>query len=78
MLQIDLNDVVRPIIVDKEEGQFLGQVSSAILEDNKTVVAVYPKTYRPFSAPLMPKAAKGCSFLRAPIPFAWPFRKMTV
>lgn len=45
MLQIDLNDVVRPIIVDKEEGQFLGQVSSAILEDNKTVVAVYPKSH---------------------------------
>jgi len=41
---IDLNDdSARQIVVDKEEGQYLGHVSSVLLEDGKTIVAVYPK-----------------------------------
>ena len=41
---IDLNnDVNRQILVDREEGQYLGHVSSVLLEDGKTIVAVYPK-----------------------------------
>lgn len=44
MKSIDLNhETFRQIIVDREEGQFLGQVSSVMLEDQKTIVAVYPK-----------------------------------
>lgn len=44
MKYIDLNgDLFRQTLVDQEDGQFLGQVSSAILEDDKTIVAVYPK-----------------------------------
>ena len=39
------NDKFRQIIVDKEEGQFLGQVSSAMLEDGQTIIAVYPKCH---------------------------------
>ena len=41
---IDLNnDTHRQIVVDREEGQYLGHVSSVLLEDNKTIVAMYPK-----------------------------------
>lgn len=44
MRYIDLNDdVKRQIVVDKEEGQYLGHVSSVLLEDQKTIIAVYPK-----------------------------------
>ena len=44
MRYIDLNnDESRQIIVDREEGQYLGHVSSVLLEDGKTIVAVYPK-----------------------------------
>ena len=41
---IDLNhDTFRQVIVDREEGQYMGHVSSLLLEDGKTVVCVYPK-----------------------------------
>ena len=44
MRYLDLNDdVARQIVVDKEEGQYLGHVSSVLLEDGKTIVALYPK-----------------------------------
>jgi len=44
MKYIDLNnDSARQIVVDKEEDQYLGHVSSVLLEDGKTIVAVYPK-----------------------------------
>lgn len=40
----DLNaDTSRQIIVDKEDGQYLGHVTTVLLEDNKTIIAVYPK-----------------------------------
>ena len=43
MRYIDLNDdAARQIVVDREEGQYLGHVSSVLLEDGKTIVAVYP------------------------------------
>ena len=41
---IDLDqDAGRQIIVDKEEGQYLGHVTTALMEDGKTIYAVYPK-----------------------------------
>ena len=44
MKYIDLNnDQQRCITVDRETGQFLGQVSSVMLCDNKTIIAMYPK-----------------------------------
>lgn len=44
MRYIDLNhDPHRQVIVDREEGQYLGHVSSVILEDMKTIVIMYPK-----------------------------------
>ena len=44
MRHIDLNnDTARQITVDIEKGQYLGHVSSVLLENGKTIVAVYPK-----------------------------------
>ena len=41
---IDLNgDSDRQVIVDKEAGQYLGHVTTVLLEDGKTIYAVYPK-----------------------------------
>jgi hypothetical protein len=41
---IDLADeTYRQVIVDKEPGQYLGHPTTVLLEDNKTITAVYPK-----------------------------------
>ena len=41
---VDLDaDVGRHVIVDREPGQYLGHVSTELLEDGKTILAVYPK-----------------------------------
>ncbi|PYI83342.1 MAG: glycosyl hydrolase [Verrucomicrobia bacterium] len=33
----------RQVIVDRESGQYLGHVTTVLLEDHKTIIAVYPK-----------------------------------
>jgi hypothetical protein len=41
---IDLDaDNHRQVIVDREQGQYLGHVTTVLLEDGKTIIAVYPK-----------------------------------
>jgi hypothetical protein len=41
---IDLSsDASRQIVVDREDGQYLGHVTTVLLEDGKTIIAVYPK-----------------------------------
>jgi hypothetical protein len=41
---IDLNnDTAGQIIIDRQEGQYLGHVTTVILENGKTIIAVYPK-----------------------------------
>jgi hypothetical protein len=41
---IDLTgETDRQVIVDRERGQYLGHVTTVLLEDNKTIVATYPK-----------------------------------
>ena len=42
--RIDLSaDTARQVVVDREEGQYLGHVTTVLLEDGKTIIAVYPK-----------------------------------
>ncbi len=36
-------DRSKQVLVDQEEGQYLGHVSTTLLADNKTILAVYPK-----------------------------------
>lgn len=33
----------RQVVVDREKGQYLGHVTTCLLDDNKTILAVYPK-----------------------------------
>jgi len=41
---IDLSkDTSRQILVDKEDGQYLGHPDSVLLDDGKTIITVYPK-----------------------------------
>lgn len=41
---IDLADhTERQVVVDREAGQYLGHPSTVLLEDNKTIICVYPK-----------------------------------
>ena len=41
---IDLDqEVSMQTVVDREKGQYLGHVTTAMLEDGKTIFAVYPK-----------------------------------
>ncbi len=41
---IDLNsETFRQVVVDREEGQYLGHPTTVLLEDGKTILIVYPK-----------------------------------
>ena len=41
---VDLDgDVGRHVVVDREPGQYLGHVTTELLEDGRTILAVYPK-----------------------------------
>lgn len=41
---IDLaNDTSRQVLVDREDGQYLGHPTTCLLEDGKTILCVYPK-----------------------------------
>ena len=41
---IDLDgDTFRQVVVDREKGQYLGHPTTVLLEDNKTILTVYPK-----------------------------------
>ncbi len=47
LLQVPIIDLTqdkhRQVIVDQEKGQYLGHVSTVLLEDGKTILAVYPR-----------------------------------
>jgi hypothetical protein len=41
---VDLaGDAARQVVVDREDGQYLGHVTTILLEDGRTIIAVYPK-----------------------------------
>jgi len=41
---IDLDkDTFRQVIIDREDGQYLGHPTTVLLEDGKTILTVYPK-----------------------------------
>ncbi len=44
IVRLDLDgDAARQTVVDKEEGVYLGHVSTVLLDDGKTILAAYPK-----------------------------------
>jgi len=43
---IDLSrDTQRQVLVDREPGQYLGHPTTALLDDNRTMLVVYPKSH---------------------------------
>jgi lysophospholipase L1-like esterase len=66
------NDKARQVTVDQEAGQYLGHVSTTLLEDNKTILAVYPKGHGkgPIVCKKSPDGGKTWSE-RLPMPENW-------
>jgi hypothetical protein len=70
---IDLDgDTYRQIIVDKEEGQYLGHVTTVLLEDGKTIYAVYPKGHGQGPVVMKRSSDGGLTWSdRLPVPDNW-------
>ncbi|RMH11152.1 MAG: exo-alpha-sialidase [Planctomycetota bacterium] len=70
---IDLDaDEGRHVVVDREQGQYLGHVTTVLLEDGKTILAVYPKGHG--RGPIVYKRSNdgGLSWSdRLPTPESW-------
>ncbi len=62
----------RQIIVDREPGQYLGHVSTILLEDGKTILAAYPKGHGRGPAILKRSDDGGLTWSdRLPVPDSW-------
>ena len=71
--QLDLSaDTKRQVVVDREKGQYLGHPTTVLLEDGKTMLAVYPKGHG--KGPIVYKRSKdgGKTWSdRLPVPASW-------
>lgn len=62
----------RQVIVDREEGQYLGHVTQVLLHDQKTILAVYPKGHGRGPIVLKLSTDGGQSWSeRLPVPASW-------
>jgi len=70
---IDLaNETHRQVIVDKEPGQYLGHPTTALLEDNKTMICVYPKGHGRGAIVMKKSIDSGLTWgQRLPVPQNW-------
>ena len=70
---IDLaDDVERQIVVDREAGQYLGHPSTVLLEDNETIICVYPKGHGRGSLVMKRSNDGGLTWSdRLPTPKSW-------
>jgi hypothetical protein len=70
---IDLaGETNRQVIVDREKGQYLGHPSTVLLEDNKTILAVYPKGHGKGGLVLKRSPDSGLTWsVRLPVPENW-------
>ena len=70
---IDLDDESSmQVIVDREEGQYLGHPTTVLLEDNKTMICVYPKGHG--RGPIVMKRSNDAGLTwseRLPTPSTW-------
>ena len=70
---IDLaHETHRQIIIDKEPGQYLGHPTTALLDDNKTMIVVYPKGHGRGAIVMKRSADGGLTWSeRLPVPENW-------
>jgi hypothetical protein len=70
---IDLaNETRRQVVVDKEEGQYLGHPTTVLLEDGKTIFTVYPKGHGSGAIVLKKSTDGGLTWSeRLPTPENW-------
>jgi hypothetical protein len=62
----------RQISVDREEGQYLGHPTTVLLEDNKTMIAVYPKGHGRGAIVMKRSSDGGLTWSeRLPVPDNW-------
>lgn len=70
---IDLADQTqRQVIVDREPGQYLGHPTTVLLEDNRTMIAVYPKGHGRGAVVMKRSTDGGLTWSeRLPVPENW-------
>jgi hypothetical protein len=70
---IDLDKASRmQVIVDREEGQYLGHPTTVLLEDNKTMICVYPKSHGRGAIVMKRSVDAGLTWSeRLPTPASW-------
>lgn len=62
----------RQVIIDKEPGQYLGHPTTVLLEDNRTMIAVYPKGHGRGAIVMKRSADGGLTWSeRLPVPNNW-------
>jgi len=62
----------RQVIVDKEPGQYLGHPTTVLLEDNKTIITVYPKGHGRGAIVMKKSTDGGLTWSeRIPVPDNW-------
>ncbi len=76
---IDLSqDSTRQVIVDREEGVYLGHPTTVLLEDNRTIIAVYPKGHGRGAIIMKRSNDGGLTWSeRLPVPENWATSKET-
>jgi len=70
---VDLtDDTCRQIVVDREHGQYLGHPTTVLLEDNKTMICVYPKGHGRGAIVMKQSTDAGLTWSeRLPTPGSW-------
>jgi|GEM_PF-161135 len=70
---VDLDgDTERQVVVDREEGQYLGHPTTVMLEDNRTILAVYPKGHGKGEIVYKRSGDQGRTWSsRLPVPDSW-------
>jgi len=77
--RLDLSgDTARQTVVDREAGVYLGHVSTVLLDDGRTILAVYPKGHGQGPIVLKRSGDGGRSWSdRLPVPESWATSKET-
>ena len=66
------HETARRIIIDREEGQYLGHPTTVLLEDGKTMICVYPKGHGRGEIVMKRSGDGGRSWSeRLPVPESW-------